>query len=145
MYFVQFSSGLVCLVFRWQFINKHRQVYEKTIFGSLHKFYSIIFSHFWKCQLLYSPLHLYVVVYISLRYTYSRCWILLKIRNLTTFYETPRPQRLLYSENVVLRNQNIFSIYMYEEASFSTKSQIILKGLFGILGFFQKTNEQLRF
>ena len=26
-----------------------------------------------------------------------------------------------------------------------TKGQIILKGLFGILGFFQKTNEQIRF
>ena len=28
---------------------------------------------------------------------------------------------------------------------YDTKGQIISKGLFGILGFFQKTNEQIRF
>ena len=32
-----------------------------------------------------------------------------------------------------------------EKMKISTKGQITSKGLFGILGFFQKTNEQIRF
>ena len=33
----------------------------------------------------------------------------------------------------------------YLDSLLATKGQIISKGIFGILGFFQKTNEQIRF
>ena len=58
----------------------------------------------------------------------SRCWILLKIWNIDNILWNPTTPKtetcvlllfLHYSENVMLRNQNISSIYMYEEASFS--------------------------
>ena len=35
--------------------------------------------------------------------------------------------------------------YMQKKRYDSAKGQIISKGLFGILGFFQKTNEPIRF
>ena len=37
------------------------------------------------------------------------------------------------------------AIYLVNHINEASKGQIILKGLFGILRFFQKTNEQIRF
>ena len=44
------------------------------------------------------------------------------------------------TKNIPNKNQKICWKQVY-----ALKSQMISKGLFGILGFFQKTNEQIRF
>ena len=46
---------------------------------------------------------------------------------------------------LVATNQNVLLFKLFDLLGGATKGQIISKGLFGILWFFQETNEQIHF